>query len=254
MSNPIVAVVNHSTVVSDTEVAATVDTLQQQVTNHFEPHWNVGASVMVVDSTAAGHAMRLRASEVVQQLPDGAWLLSILDDSDQADALGYHELDAKDIPIGKVFARSDQADGLSWTVTASHELLEMLGDPYANLCVQIRADGTAVAYETADAVEDDQFGYEIGGVLVSDFVYPSWFIGGSPGPWDYGGHCTGPLQLLAGGYIGVWTPAKGWSQATAEGAPRHTQGPRFAMRADGGSLPAPKDVPPWIEAATAKSR
>ena len=104
MSTPIVAVVNHSTVVSDTEVAVTVEALQRQVTNHFEPRWNAGASLIVVDSTAAGHALRLRASEVVQQLPAGAWLLAILDDSDQASALGYHELDPKDIPIGRVFA------------------------------------------------------------------------------------------------------------------------------------------------------
>ena len=245
MSNPIVAVVNHSTVVSDTEVAGAVEALQQQVTNHFEPHWNAGASLIVVDSTAAGHALRLRASEVVQQLPAGAWLLAILDDSDQASALGYHELDPKDIPIGRVFARSDMADGLSWTVTASHELLEMLGDPYVNLSVQIRADGTAVAYETADAVEADEFAYTIAGVLVSDFVYPEWFIAGSAGPWDHGEHCTAPLQLLRGGYIGVWTPGKGWSQATAAGAPRHTNGPRFAMRAKGRGLPRPREVPAW---------
>ncbi len=245
MSNPIVAVVNHSTVVSDTEVAITVDALQRQVTNHFEPHWNAGASLIVVDSTAAGHAMRLRASEVVQQLPEGAWLLALLDDSDQATALGYHALDPKDIPIGKVFARSDQAAGLSWTVTASHELLEMLGDPYVSLSVQIRDDGTAVAYETADAVEDDRFGYRIADVLVSDFVYPSWFIAASPGPWDYREHCTGPLQLLPGGYIGVWTPGKGWSQATAGGTPRHSNGPRFAMRAKGRGLPGPTEVPAW---------
>jgi hypothetical protein len=247
MKDPIVAIVNHSTVVSDREVTAAVHALQLQVSNHFEPHWNAGAALLVVHSTPAGNAGAMRAAKLAQQLPAGAWLLSILDDSDQADALGYHELDAKGIPNGKVFAKTDRENKLSWTVTASHELLEMLGDPYANLCVQVAKDGTALAYETGDAVEDDRFGYKIGKVLVSDFVYPSWFIAGSSGPWDYGGHCTAPLQLLPGGYIGVWKPGKGWTQATAEGDPRHKDGPRFRMRVDGTGLPAEHHVPSWIE-------
>jgi len=49
----------------------------------------------------------------------------ILDDSDQAGALGYHDLTSDGLPIGKVFAASDLKAGTSWTVTASHELLEM---------------------------------------------------------------------------------------------------------------------------------
>jgi hypothetical protein len=51
---------------------------------------------------------------------------------------------------------------------------------------------------TADAVESDEFAYTVAGVLVSDFVYPAWFVAGSTGPWDHGGHCTAPLQLLQG--------------------------------------------------------
>jgi hypothetical protein len=41
-------------------------------------------------------------------------------------------------PIGKVFAASDLKAGTSWTVTASHELLEMLGDPNINLTVFVQ--------------------------------------------------------------------------------------------------------------------
>ena len=249
MANPIVAVVNHSTVVDQSQLTAAVTALQEQVSEHFEPRWNAGASLLVVDATGAGQARGLRATELADQLPAGAWLLSILDDSDQAGALGYHELDATSTPVGKVFAKSDSENNLSWTVTASHELLEMLGDPYANLCGQTRADGTAVAYARGDAVEDDSLGYRIGDVLVSDFVFPHWFIAGSPGPWDYGGHCTGPLQILPGGYIGVWDPATGkWTQAAPNGAPRHDDGPRFRMRAEGQRLPPQAALPAWLAA------
>ena len=38
--------------------------------------------------------------------------------------------------------------------------------------------------EVCDAVEDDKYGYEIGGILVADFVTPNWF--GHP-------HAKGPI-------------------------------------------------------------
>ena len=109
--------------------------------------------------------------------PAGTWWLVILDDSDQAGALGYHDLTPDGLPIGKIFAASDLKAGDSWSVTASHELLEMLADPNINLTVFVQdADttGTLYAYEVCDACEDDSFGYKINSnVLVSDFVYPA---------------------------------------------------------------------------------
>jgi hypothetical protein len=86
------------------------------------------------------------------QPPAGTWWLSILDDSDQANALGYHDLTTDGLPIGKVFAGTDLKVGASWSVTASHELLEMLADPNINLTVFVQnADttGRLYAYERA---------------------------------------------------------------------------------------------------------
>ena len=81
------------------------------------------------------------------------WQLIILDDSDQADALGYHELTAAGLPLGKVFAGSDIADGASWQVTASHELLEMLIDPQINAVTEVdNADGTMTLYALSTSV------------------------------------------------------------------------------------------------------
>jgi hypothetical protein len=42
--------------------------------------------------------------------------------------VGYHDLTNEGLPLGKVFAGSDMVNGYNWTVTASHELLEMLID------------------------------------------------------------------------------------------------------------------------------
>lgn len=78
-----------------------------------------------------------------------------------------------------------------------------------------------MAYEVCDACEADQFGYKKNGVLLSDFVYPSWFEGfrttGST-QFDFQKEITKPFQLLKGGYIGVYDvqSGSGWTQLTAE--------------------------------------
>ena len=135
------------------------------------------------------------------------------------------------MPLGKVFAGTDLKYGYTWSVTASHELLEMLADPNINLTVFVQSSDTAgklYAYEVADACEADENGYKIGEVLVSDFVFPSWFedfrTEGST-QFDQTNQITLPFQLLAGGYIGVFdvNSGSGWHQLTAEKHPTSMQ-------------------------------
>jgi len=210
-----VAVINASTVLPDSAVQAAVPDLQTQVHRDFAPAWGLDAELTFVPKGA-------------QPLP-AAWQLVILDNSDQAGALGYHDVTAQGLPLGKVFAGTDLQYHLQWTVTASHELLEMLADPEINLTVFVQptaSRGTLYAYEVCDACEADTFGYRIGNTLVSDFVYPTWFEPSlKPGStqFDYGKHIQQPLALLAGGYIGVFdvTRGTGWHQLTAEAGPLH---------------------------------
>jgi hypothetical protein len=205
-----ISVINESTVVTDSEVIPVVAALQKQVSNDFRPAWGTGAELTIVAKNT--------------QPPAGSWWLVILDDSDQAGALGYHDLTTDGLPMGKVFAASDLKAGTSWTVTASHELLEMLADPNINLTVFVQNENTAgilYAYEVCDACEDDSFGYQIDNVLVSDFVTPAWFESfraeGST-QFDRMSKIVNPLQLLPGGYIGIFdvTAGSGWRQQTAE--------------------------------------
>jgi hypothetical protein len=205
-----ISVINESTVLTDAEVTPVVSALQQQVTSDFRPIWGIDAELKMVPQGT--------------QPPAGSWWLAILDDSDQAGALGYHDLTPDGLPIGKVFAASDLKAGTQWSVTASHELLEMLADPNINLTVFVQnanTSGTLYAYEVCDACEDDSFGYTINNVLVSDFVYPAWFESfrtqGST-QFDRMNKIQNPLQLLAGGYIGVFSVSEGsgWQQQTAE--------------------------------------
>jgi len=205
-----ISVINGSTVINDTDIRPVVQALQQQVTNDFLPAWGVDAQLTFVPTGSAP--------------PAGTWWLTILDDSDQAGALGYHDLTTDGLPLAKVFAATDLKLGNSWSVTASHELLEMLADPNINLTAFVQnatTTGTLFAYEVCDACEADNFGYKIGNVLVSDFVLPAWFedfcARGST-QFDQTNHMQSPLELLPGGYIGVFnvTDGGGWTQLTAE--------------------------------------
>jgi hypothetical protein len=161
-----VAVLNRSTVATDDEVHAITSALQKQVDRHFSPTWGIGAKLHFVPSTDM--------TSWSQQ-----WNLVVLDTSDEANALGYHDLTPEGLPLGKCFAKTDLAYGAKLSVTMSHELLEMLGDPNINLCSQAD-DGTIYAYENCDAVEADDLGYDIDGVTVSDFVLPEWFMSRPP--------------------------------------------------------------------------
>jgi hypothetical protein len=194
-----IAVINATSddsVLTDAEVQAVVPALQQQVTADFAPVWGTNADLAFVPRGG--------------QPPAGAWWLSLLDNSDQANALGYHDLTSEGLPLGKVFVLSDKQGGFQWTVTASHELLEMLGDPDINLWAFPHPDARAdrlYAYEDCDPCEADGLGYRIDGTLVSDFVYPAWFESfRRPGStqFDKQGHITQPFQILAGGYALVY--------------------------------------------------
>ncbi len=124
--------------------------------------------------------------------------------------MGYHDLTSEGLPIRKVFAASDLKAGTSWTVTASHELLEMLVDPNISLTVFVQnsnAAGILCAYEVCDACEDDSLGYRIDNVLLSEFVYPAWFESfrtESSTQFDPLNKIQKPFDLLVNGYIGIF--------------------------------------------------
>ena len=214
-----IAVLNESTVVKDADVQAAVNALQIQMSRDFAPLYGLDAQ------------MNFHPSKVC---PVDAWELVVLDDSDQADALGYHELTATGLPLGKAFAVSDIQAGLSWQVTASHELLEMRADPFCNLVAEAdNADGSIsmYAYEVCDAVEADSLGYTIDGVQVSDFVLPAWFVPGELGPFSFKRNVQASFALAPGGYISILKvpSGTGWQQITANlkpGGPEAARGSR----------------------------
>src|SRR5690348_1485515 len=94
-----IAILNESTVVTDAEVQSWIPALQTQVTDHFCPAWGFGATLTFVPKS--------------ERPPPDAWQIAVLDNSDQAGALGYHDLTADNLPLAKVFAKSDLQFGNS---------------------------------------------------------------------------------------------------------------------------------------------
>ena len=121
--------------------------------------------------------------------------------ADKADALGYHELTFQGQPISKIFVKTTLANNQLMSVTACHELFEMVIDPLANLWSEA-ADGTEYAYEMSDPVEEDTF--LVDGIQMSNFVYPSWFepFKHPPGTkYDHLGLLKKPFSMTKGGYV-----------------------------------------------------
>ena len=180
---PTIACINKATVNLGVDFDRLVAALQIFLDRHFAPVWGT-------------HAKLVRASTFQQ----GAWGLVFLDNPDAAGVEGYHELTRHRLPLSKVFVETTLNDGEKVSVTASHELAEMLVDPAGNLWAE-GSHHTLYAYEMADAVEEEHF--SVDGIPMSDFVYPAFFeVFRKPNTAQFD-HCrkvARPLQLLKGGY------------------------------------------------------
>jgi hypothetical protein len=216
-----IAVINESTVVPDAEAAEIAKALQHQVNHDFRPIWGTNAAFTAIPKGGKPAA--------------GQWWLVILDDMDQAGALGYHDLTNEGLPIAKIGAKTDLEYDAKVSVTCSHEALEMLGDPLINLLAEHPGHGRVYAFENCDAVEADDLGYEVLGQTMSDFVLPAYFQPEAVTAGEalsFRGNVTEPFELAAGGYLSYFTEVGKWKQVTDDGT-EHDAAAGAAERYDG---------------------
>ena len=142
----------------------------------------------------------------------GAWAIVFLDTADQPGALAYHDLTPDGLPEAKVFVKTTLDNKELVSVSASHELVEMLVDPATNLMTTGPDPKTIYAYESADPVEALDF--DVRGMRMSDFVYPAYFEDfhktGSV-QFDHMNRVRKPFQILRDGYQIVFRRGK-WGQ------------------------------------------
>lgn len=218
-----IAVINASTMVTDEDAAKTVAALQTQVSRDFAPAWGVDAKLRLLPKDG--------------KPAPGEWWLTLLDDADTAGALGYHDHTKEGLPLGKAFVKTSLKSHEHWSVTASHELLEMLADPCINIVAMAAVDGVQqlYSYEVCDACEGDEHAYKIDGVLVSNFVFPAWFepiLDKGSAQFDFMKHIDEPLKLLKGGYISICKldGKHKWTQLDAELAETGKEAPKGSRR------------------------
>ena len=173
-------ILNHSTLWTGAHVTAAVRAVQQQIRLHVAPAWGrMPVAVTLVPCPRPGNAR-----------------IVIVDDSDQADALGYHTEDPDGTISGIVAVRPTLDGGLAPSSVLSHEVIETFLDPFVDLWADGPAD-LSYPIEACDAVQGDS--YMIGRVEVSNFLYPGWFDQAGVGQCDHL-QLVSPFQIAPGGY------------------------------------------------------
>ncbi len=204
-----VALVDDTNTIDPDELAHVAAALSEQVAADFSPVWKVVASV-----------------GVYPKAPPGTWAIHLLDGLDEPGALGFHT-DENHQPLARVDLTGGKGGSTpadDWPVTASHELLEMLADPWGNRLHAAAApqgwpgDGPRVRYlvEVGDPCEATS--YPVAGVNLSDFLLPA-FYRSSAGPHTPVSHAGGvqhPLEIAPGGYISFMDQSGGWWQGFNE--------------------------------------
>jgi hypothetical protein len=203
-----IALVSRTRHVALAEAARVAAALQKQIAHDASPLWGLEASLSVFAA--------------LRDVPVGYWPILIVDDIHDPNAAGFHVGRQ-----GQPYALIEY--GPSWSLSASHESLEMLIDPSGNRQVSGPSpapDQGEVNFlvEVCDPSADAQFGYSIDGVLLSDFCTPAYFDHSSAGGrYSFTGAIKAPLEVLKNGYLSWYEPiSKTWFQQQFFGsAPRY---------------------------------
>jgi hypothetical protein len=186
------ALVSESASVSSGELTRVAAALEKQVVRDFAPIWEVTAT--------------LSAFTDLEGMPTDYCPLIVMDDIGVPGAAGIH-LDKN----GQPFALIQYSP--SWSLTASHETLELLADPFGNRLVAgpspMEGQGRVeFLIEVCDPSEAAEFSYTVNGVMVSDFITPHYHDPAqAPGVrYSYTGAISSPREVLKGGYLSWHDP------------------------------------------------
>jgi len=164
---------------------------------------------IVNESTLVSHPYLLQAIEAVNAaIPDvcAVWkkpivqvswkkkskdnVCLVISDCDNPPSYGYHCF-KNGYAFGRIYINSKNVQNLS--IILSHEVFEIIVNP------KMDASANGYSVEICDPVMKDS--YDVGGVLISDWVYPSWFSKTGTYPFNKLGTLKNYLEIAEGGYI-----------------------------------------------------
>ena len=183
--------------------------MQKQVTRDFTPLWGIRANV--------------NAFENLSDVPNDYHPVVLFGDPEEL--LGQLEFEIGNVNTARMveqfqtgrivgihanaFTRQPfaliQAAG-DWSVVVSHEVLEMLADPYGNRLIAARHpidpdERVKYLIEICDPCQT--VGYTVNGWKMSDFYTPRYFdpVANSAAFYSFTGAIDHPLHILRGGYV-----------------------------------------------------
>jgi hypothetical protein len=190
------------------ELTRTAGALQKQVARDFAPIWRVNATIS--------------AYAALDDVPSGYWPVIVMDNIHTAGAAGVHS-----DKNGQPYALVEYSP--SWSLTASHETLEMLADPFGNRLVAGRSPKPGQGrveflVEVGDPCEDASFAYTANGITVSDFLTPAFYdpVVSPTERYSFTGAIKQPRQVLKGGYLSWRDPVSDhwWQQVWFSARPK----------------------------------
>lgn len=205
-----ISLLNMSSKVSDEDAQAVSRAVNAQLRDDFTPYWDMAATLRL-----EGRGDEVPSPDRTQHLRGDA-VVYLWDDSTSDDAIGFHHENNEGVPFGFVFLDVAEKLGEPWTVTLSHEVIEIIADANVN---KLAAGPHPTAsdewvlywYELCDAVQAES--YMVHGVAVSNFVLPLYFTLGEqvPGRNDFlgrrvDGEALSSFGVKRGGYMGYLNP------------------------------------------------
>lgn len=200
----IIGIINRSSIPAN-EVRKAMVAINIQLKRDFGQIWRIAAKMKTLDKNADP----MKSCDAVIYLHDKP-------PEEDEGFMGYHDtVKEYGFPFGYAFTEVSKEMGEAWTVTFSHEVLEMVLNQQVNMYARgphPSSKERIVDYwlEACDAVQDTT--YFIEGVEVSNFVLPSYFTPyaektkhndflRTPGLKSFG--------MLPGGYVGFTDPRTG---------------------------------------------
>jgi hypothetical protein len=199
MEKIIIGLISEVPEITFAELKKAADAFQKQVSRDFAPFWKKDA--------------RINPYRVINDIPKDTWPVTIRKNIGMPGALAFHDF-KKRIPFSLVMYDPE------WTISASHQILEMLACPFSNTMVAGRSikpgeEKKKVNYlvQVCDPCLD--ISYKIDTISVSNFCTPHYYgaIKKKEAPYDFKGAIKQPLQVLKNGYISWLDPNSGkWWQ------------------------------------------